>query len=42
MALALRSGAIDGADAYVSPKVFANLPGARQLTSPGEQVIFVD
>lgn len=41
MALALRSGAIDGADTYVSPKVFANIPGVKQLTSPGEQVVFV-
>ncbi|MFZ2052506.1 MAG: ABC transporter substrate-binding protein [Solirubrobacteraceae bacterium] len=39
MALALRSGAIDGADTYVSPKVFANIPDVQQMTGPGEDVI---
>jgi peptide/nickel transport system substrate-binding protein len=38
LALALRSGAIDGAFLYETPKVFANIPGMRQLTSPGDFV----
>lgn len=36
MALALRSGAIDGAVEYGSPKAFENIPGTKQLTAPGE------
>ncbi len=38
MALALRSGAIDGANEYVSPKIFANIPGTRKLSAPGATV----
>jgi peptide/nickel transport system substrate-binding protein len=38
MALALRSGAIDGASEYIAPKPFANISGVRQLTAPGEYV----
>lgn len=34
MALALRSGAIDGAFWYVDDKLFQNIPNVRQLTSP--------
>jgi peptide/nickel transport system substrate-binding protein len=34
-ALALRSGAIDGASNYVTPKVFLNIPGTKQLATPG-------
>ncbi len=41
MALALRSGAIDGASNYYSPKPFANIPGVRQMSSPGEGIGFV-
>jgi peptide/nickel transport system substrate-binding protein len=41
MALALRSGAIDGASTYYSPKLFASIPGAQQLKAPGEQVTFI-
>ncbi len=33
MALALRSGAIDGAFWYVAEKLFKDIPGTRQLTS---------
>lgn len=39
MALALRSGAIDGVDEYVSPKPFADIPGARRFSAPGEQTV---
>ncbi len=35
IALALRSGAIDGTFGYSSPKNFEAIPGTRQLTSPG-------
>jgi peptide/nickel transport system substrate-binding protein len=35
MALALRSGAIDGSEWFVSPKLFENIPGVRRLTAPG-------
>ena len=35
MALAVRSHAIDGAFGYLSPRVFANIPDARMLTSAG-------
>lgn len=34
LALALRSGAIDGAFGYLTPKPFENIPGARQITAP--------
>ncbi len=36
MALALRSGAIDGASWYSSPKLFAGIPGTRELKAPLE------
>ncbi|MFZ2049724.1 MAG: ABC transporter substrate-binding protein [Solirubrobacteraceae bacterium] len=39
MALALRSGAIDGAFGYQTPKTFANIPGTRQLTAPGNSLV---
>ncbi len=39
MALALRSDAIDGVDEYVSPKPFADIPGARRLSTSGEQTV---
>jgi peptide/nickel transport system substrate-binding protein len=35
MALAMRSGGIDGAFLYSSRKLFANIPGTRQLEAPG-------
>jgi peptide/nickel transport system substrate-binding protein len=41
MALALRSGAIDGIDEYASPKTFANIPGTAELKAPGTEVDFV-
>lgn len=41
MALALRSGAIVGAFNYESPKVFADIPGVRQLTAPGTTTTLV-
>lgn len=39
MGLALRSGAIDGMFAY-SPKIFAGIPGIRQLRAPGDFVTY--
>lgn len=41
LALALRSGAVDGTFSYVTPKVFANIPGTKELTAPGVFVTFV-
>lgn len=41
MALALRSGAIDGSEWFVAPKLFENIPGVRQLAAPGVGVSFV-
>jgi peptide/nickel transport system substrate-binding protein len=41
MALALRSGAIDGAVEYESPKTFANIPGTKQLKAPGENTMSI-
>jgi peptide/nickel transport system substrate-binding protein len=41
MALALRSGAIDGATEYAAPKIFAGIPGTHQLRAPGTTVDFV-
>lgn len=35
LALALRSGAVEGAFDYLTPKPFVDIPGARQITSPG-------
>jgi peptide/nickel transport system substrate-binding protein len=40
--LALRSGAIDGASGYSSPKQFLNIPGARELTAPGVALTFLE
>lgn len=40
MALALRTGAIDGAFWYVAQKLFRNIPGTRQLTAPGATLAF--
>ncbi len=42
LALALRSGAIDGTFRYNSPKVFANIPGTRQLTAPGDIILLAE
>lgn len=39
LALALRSGAIDGTFRYNSPKTFENIPGIRQLTAPGDFIV---
>lgn len=36
MALALRSGAIDGASWYTSPKLFTGIPGVRHMDTPLE------
>ncbi len=41
MALAMRSGAIDGAFAYYSPKTFADIPGVHSLRAPGTTVDYV-
>ncbi len=41
MALALRSGAIDGVGFYEAPQVFANIPGVRQLKTPGTSIKFI-
>ncbi len=41
-ALALRSGAIDGAYLFATPKLFANIPGVRELTTPGVSLTFVE
>jgi peptide/nickel transport system substrate-binding protein len=41
MALALRSGAIDGASAYGSPRQFENIPGTRALPSAPEWTDFL-
>ncbi len=38
LALALRSGAIEGAFLYEDPKIFANIPGMRRITAPGDFV----
>lgn len=35
LALALRSGAINGTFGYAAPKTFANIPGVPQLKAPG-------
>jgi peptide/nickel transport system substrate-binding protein len=42
LALALRSGAIDGASFYQDHKIFANIPGVRQVTAPGDFVSMLD
>ncbi len=39
-ALALRSGAIDGASYFSTPKLFQDIPGARLLTTPGYSLTF--
>jgi peptide/nickel transport system substrate-binding protein len=41
-ALALRSGAIDGAYYFSTPKLFNKIPGARVLTAPGLSITFVE
>lgn len=41
MALALRSGAIDGAFDYLTPKIFANIPGVRPLKAAGTSIDYV-
>jgi peptide/nickel transport system substrate-binding protein len=41
-ALALRSGAIDGACFYSTPKLFLNIPGVRELTAPGLSLTMVE
>ncbi|MGA8353902.1 MAG: ABC transporter substrate-binding protein [Solirubrobacteraceae bacterium] len=40
MALAIRSHGIDGADAYLAPKLLDNIPGTHELTAPGVSVNF--
>lgn len=41
MALALRSGAIDGGSFASTPKLFTNIPGIRRLTAPGASTTFL-
>lgn len=41
-ALALRSGAIDGASHYATPKQFLNIPNAHELTASGEELTFLE
>ncbi len=41
LALALRSGTIDGAFDYLLPKPFADIPGARQITAPNAGNIYL-
>ncbi|MGA8355423.1 MAG: ABC transporter substrate-binding protein [Solirubrobacteraceae bacterium] len=41
MALALRSGALDGVFDYLAPKIFTNLPGVRSWKAPGTTIGFV-
>lgn len=41
IALALRSGAIDGTFDYQEPKLFESIPGVRQLTAPGNTITYV-
>ena len=40
MALALRSGAVEGTFFYQIPKAFANIPSMHELTAPGSGVTF--
>jgi peptide/nickel transport system substrate-binding protein len=42
MALALRSGTLDGADVYFSPRTFANIPGVRQLVAQAPLVVMAE
>jgi peptide/nickel transport system substrate-binding protein len=41
MALALRSGAIDGVFDYLTPKIFTSIPGVRPLKAPGTTVNYL-
>lgn len=41
LALAMRSGAIDGMYQFVNPKLFVNLPNTRILKAPSPEVEFV-
>lgn len=41
MSLALRSGALDGSFFYMKPKVFANVPGTRSITTQGYNVAYI-
>jgi peptide/nickel transport system substrate-binding protein len=41
LALALRSGAVDGNFYYLTPRIFANIPGVRRLIAPSASVDFV-
>ncbi|HEV7941520.1 MAG TPA: ABC transporter substrate-binding protein [Solirubrobacteraceae bacterium] len=41
LALALRSGAIDGTFDYLAPKTFANIPGTKQLVAAGTSADFI-
>lgn len=40
LALALRSGAIEGTFFDQAPKIFAHIPGVRPLTAPGTAVVY--
>ena len=42
LALALRSGAIDGTFNYLTPKLFANIPGTKQLSAPGSYLAMLE
>ncbi len=41
IALALRSGSIDGSEWFVDPKLFENIPGVRRITAPGVGMSFI-
>jgi peptide/nickel transport system substrate-binding protein len=41
-ALAMRSGAIDGAAFYATPKLFLGIPGVHELAAPGASLISVE
>lgn len=41
LALALRSGAVEGTFDYFTPKTFTNIPGMRQLIAPSSSIDFV-
>src|ERR1700733_11877189 len=42
LALAMRSGSIDGTFNYLSPKLFASIPGAGQSTAPGTDLLMLE
>lgn len=42
IALALRSGQVDGVNAYSAPKTFAGISGVRQLIAPGTYTQMID